>query len=190
MRPSLAMVLIGFCCTVPLSAQSSTPQLDRVRAALDKYRDPVVAVGDGYLSTVVCMDFPAVSDSAHVAHPAGGMGVHLLNAGLIGPQVDSLKPQVLIYEPVGDTLKLVAAEWFVPVQVAPNQPELFGRKFDGPMEGHPPIMPTGLHHWDLHVWLWKPNPAGVFASTNPSLKCPAKGYSVRGAASALVGHRH
>jgi hypothetical protein len=191
MRPSLRLALLGLCFALPLSAQNSlSPQLERVRAALDKYRDPVVALGDGYLSTLVCMEFPAVAAAGHVSHPAGGMGVHLLNAGLIGPQLDSLKPQVLIYEPVGDSLKLVAAEWFVPVAASPQQPELFGRKFDGPMEGHPPIMPTSLHHWDLHVWLWKPNPAGTFSSTNPALKCPAGPYTVNGGSSKVVGHGH
>lgn len=188
MRRSLALWLLGFCCTVPVSAQSPSPQLDRVRAALDKYRDPVVALQDGYLSTLVCVEYPAVANAGHVGHTAGGMGVHLLNPGLIGPQLDTLRPQVLIYEPVGDSLKLAAAEWFVPMQAAPNQPELFGRKFDGPMEGHPPIMPTSLHHWDLHVWLWKTNPAGVFSSTNPAVKCPARGYTVQGSNSPIAHH--
>jgi hypothetical protein len=40
------------------------------------------------------------------------------------------------------------------------------------MEGHEPIMPPELHHWDLHVWLWKNNPAGMFTPTNPSVHCP------------------
>jgi hypothetical protein len=45
------------------------------------------------------------------------------------------------------------------------------------MEGHHPIMPAALHHWDLHVWLWKENPAGVFSATNPAVKCPAGTYT-------------
>jgi hypothetical protein len=44
------------------------------------------------------------------------------------------------------------------------------------MEGHEPVMPTGLHHWDLHVWLWKDNPNGMFTATNPMVKCPKTGY--------------
>ena len=42
-----------------------------------------------------------------------GMGVHFLNLQLIGPTLDPTKPQVLIHEPDGDNLRLVAAEWFV-----------------------------------------------------------------------------
>jgi hypothetical protein len=44
------------------------------------------------------------------------------------------------------------------------------------MEGHPPFMPAGLTHWDLHVWLWEDNPAGVFSPTNARVKCPTRGY--------------
>ena len=187
MKLSLKVVLCSVVLSMPLAAQAS-PNLDGVRAALAKYKDPVAALGDGYLSTLVCMQFPASTEPGHMAMPAGGMGVHFLNAGLIGPTVDSTKPQVLIYEPMGDSLKLVAAEWFVPIAAQAQQPTLFGHGFDGPMDGHPPIMPTSLTHWDLHVWLWKANPAGTFNSTNPSLKCPAKGYTVTGSAPHMVEH--
>jgi hypothetical protein len=151
--------------------------LSVVRAALDKYRDPIAAVHDGYFSTVACVDFPAAGAAGEMPYPVGGMGVHFLNMGLVGPTMDSLRPQVLLYEPHGDSLRLVGAEWFVPTQVSRTRPTLFGRPFDGPMEGHHPLMPAQLHHWDLHVWLWKPNPAGMFSPTNPALKCPDRAYS-------------
>jgi hypothetical protein len=48
------------------------------------------------------------------------------------------------------------------------------------MEGHAPIMAPELHHWDLHVWLWKNNPYGMFSPTNPDLKCPKGPYSYAG----------
>jgi hypothetical protein len=35
-----------------------TPELRKIRAALDKYRDPVVAVHDGYFSTLGCVEYP------------------------------------------------------------------------------------------------------------------------------------
>ena len=74
------------------------------------------------------------------------MGVHFLNTANIGPQLDPAKPQVLIYEPVGGKLKLVAAEWFMPVAVAGGKaPSIFGQTLDGPMDGHEPIMPAELH---------------------------------------------
>ena len=93
---------------------------------------------------------------------------------------DPAKPQVLIYEPVGNKLVLAGAEWFVPVQVAGGvAPTIFGQTLAGPMDGHEPIMPASLRHYDLHVWLWKDNPRGVFTSTNAALKCaPGAPYTV------------
>jgi hypothetical protein len=85
---------------------------------------------------------------------------------------------VLIYEPVGNRLKLAAAEWFMPMQLAPNgPPSILGKSLEGPMEGHQPILPAELYHYDLHVWLWKQNPYGTFSPTNPNLKCPVGPYS-------------
>ena len=174
------------------SAQSTalpkvSPELEKVRAALDKYKDPILAVHDGYFSSVGCVEYPAGGHEGTMQYAPGGMGVHFLNLQLIGPTLDPAKPQVLIYEPKGDKLQLVAAEWFVPVQAAgTTRPAIFGQELQGPMEGHHPLMPEGLHHYDLHVWLWKTNPAGVFAPTNPAIKCPKQGYSFEEAAPKLV----
>lgn len=166
-----------------LQAQASpaprpNPGLEAVRTALARYADPFAAMHDGYFSTVACIDFPTAGGPGTLGYAAGAMGVHFINPGLIGAPLDSLKPQVIIYEPDGDKLRLVGAEWFVPVAVTKQRPQIFGAPFDGPMEGHHPIMPAELHHWDLHVWLWKENPAGVFMATNPALKCPAGGYTM------------
>lgn len=95
----------------------------------------------------------------------------------------------LRYEPVGDTLRLVAAEWFVPLATGVKErPTLFGQPFDGSMEGHHPLMPLALHHYDLHVWLFKDNPAGLFSPTNPDVKCPKQGYSLVEQAPRIVPH--
>ena len=165
--------------------------LQSVRAALDKYQDPVVAVHDGYLSTLGCVDYPKGGAEGAMQYAPGGMGVHFINMQLVGPTLDPAKPQVLIYEPVGDRLRLVAAEWFVPVQAAgAARPAIFTKELEGPMAGHKPLMPDGLHHYDLHVWLWKHNPAGVFAPTNPDVKCPKGAYSFSEEAPRLVPHKH
>src|SRR6267142_881830 len=85
MKQSLRVAIFAFVLSSPLAAQatggmssmsSSTANLDVVRAALAKYKDPVAALGDGYLSTLVCMQFPASTEPGHMAMPAGGMGVH------------------------------------------------------------------------------------------------------------------
>jgi hypothetical protein len=160
------------------SGPTLTAEQAKLRALLDKYKDPIVAVHDGYLSTLGCVEYPKGGGEGAMKYVAGGMGVHFLNGQLIGPKLDPAKPQVLIYEPVGDKLQLVAAEWFVPVEAAgKTRPSIFGHELEGPMAGHKPIMPDGLVHYDLHVWLWKNNPAGIYSPTNPDLKCPKGAYS-------------
>jgi len=156
------------------TAPALAPELASVKNSLAKYADVTVALRDGYLSTVGCIDYPKGAQEGTVTFPPGAMGVHFLNVANIGPKLDPAKPQVLIYEPVNGKLRLAAAEWFVPVQVAGGKaPTLFGQTFAGPMDGHYPVMPKELRHYDLHVWLWKPNPRGVFSPTNTALKCPA-----------------
>jgi hypothetical protein len=188
-------LLAGLCAATALSSRAGadgpelSPELARVRTALEKYQDPYAAVHDGYFSTVGCVHYPQPGGSGRMAYPAGGMGIHFLNTQLIGPAPDPMRPAVLLYEPVGGKLRLVAAEWFVPLATGiKERPALFGRPFDGPMHGHDPLMPRSLHHYDLHVWLWKANPAGLFAPTNPDLKCDGYEHALAEEAPGIVPH--
>jgi hypothetical protein len=187
-----AALAVFLAAAAPAGAQQPvlSAELASVRAQLDKYRDPIVAVHDGYLSSVACIEYPKGASEGSMRYAPGGMGVHFLNYGFVGPTLDPAKPQVLIYEPVGDSLRLVAAEWFMPSAVAgSSRPGVFGKQLEGPMEGHQPLMPAGFHHYDLHVWLWKHNPEGVYSPTNPAVRCQAKGYSFAEAAPKMV-HPH
>jgi len=193
------MAVLGFAGMIAVTdaaqaqMQQAAPKLPAnltaTRAALEKYQDPIAAVRDGYFSTVGCVDYPKGGGGmGEMAYKPGGMGVHFLNPALIGPKLDSLKPQVLIYEPVGTKLRLVAAEWFVPTAVSKDAPSIFGKKLDGPMEGHAPVLPVELHHWDLHVWLWKNNPNGVMDPTNSTVSCPDGPYTFHEMATKMVDH--
>jgi len=165
--------------SVPMPAPALPAQLAEVRDALAKYQDPAAAIRDGYLSTLGCVEYPE-----------GGMGVHFLNPAHIGPTPDPFRPALLVYEPDGPgRLRLVAAEWFVPLATGVRErPALFGQPFDGPMEGHEPLMPRELHHYDLHVSLFKENPAGLFTATNPSVGCAGQGYALMEAPPPVVPH--
>ncbi|MEO6446543.1 MAG: hypothetical protein ABIZ91_00205 [Gemmatimonadaceae bacterium] len=172
-----------------VARNSLSPELLHAKEVLSKYRDPVMAIHDGYMSLLGCIEYPSGSAEGSMQYVPGGMGVHFLNPANVGPTLDPAKPQVLIYEPVGDKLSLVAAEWFMPMQIAGDKaPVIFGKSLEGPMEGHKPLMPTELHHYDLHVWLWKNNPAGVFSPTNPAIKCQKGPYSFAEAAPNMVKH--
>ena len=70
--------------------------LDRLREALQKYQDPVVAIHDGYFSTLGCVEFERPGEPGHVPYQPGAMGVHFLNVQAIGPVPDPNRPQVLL----------------------------------------------------------------------------------------------
>lgn len=196
LRTSRAIVR-GICAALVLTAVVAGPasgqadaEMAAIKAALDKYQDPYVAVQDLYLSTVGCIVYPEGGAEGEMHYPPGGMGVHFLNVTLIDGELDPMRPEVLIYERAEDgSLHLAAAEWFVPLEASPTAPVLFGRELDGPMEGHQPLMPPGFHHWDLHAWLWKDNPEGTFVPTNPDVTCPGEAYTVHEHAPKIVGPR-
>ncbi len=188
-----AIVIVAALASGPLTSfaraqtKPAEPDLSSVRAALKKYEDPYVAVHDGYFSTVGCVEIAKAGAVGHMQYKPGAMGVHFLNPATIGPVPDPAKPQVLLYEPDGQKLRLVGAEWFVPLATGvKSRPKLWGHPFDGPMMGHPPLLPMELSHYDLHVWLYKPNPLGTFAPTNPAVKCAGYVYNVVEEAPMLV----
>ena len=175
-------IVVAFASLAALPApvgaeEPNAAEIDAMREALAKYKDPYVAVRDLYLSTVGCVHYDGMKMPGHMEYPKGGMGIHFVNLTVQGP-LDPKKPNVLIYEPVGDKLELVAAEWLVPVTVAKERPVLFGQPFQGPMEGHEPLIPQGFVHYDLHAWLFKDNPNGMFSPTNPDVTCEGYDFSL------------
>lgn len=127
------------------------------------------------------------------ASELGAMGIHYFRPDLLGitappnPRVDGTgthtdfkEPAILIYEPQADgSLALVAVENLVFIKAwegAGNKaaPSFQGRSFDR-MEDDPSTPADEAHmfepHYDLHVWLYRDNPNGVFAQFNPNVSC-------------------
>ena len=102
------------------------------------------------------------------------MGYHYINFSRMMAPIDPAKPSILLYAPDREgEMKLLGAEWFKAdadqdLSTTEDRPTLFGQPFNGPMLGHEPGMPI---HYDLHVWLFKANPDGVFAPWNPRVTC-------------------
>jgi hypothetical protein len=173
------VVVLGLACigTALGPAAAEEPykaQIDMLRKSLEKYQDYKVAVRDLYLSTVGCVHYSGEKMPGYMEYPKGAMGVHFVNVTVRGAP-DPMKPNVLIYEPLGKKLNLVAVEWLVPLTADTRErPSLFGQPFMGPMEGHEPLIPREYVHYDLHAWLFKNNLLGMFAPTNPDVSC--KGY--------------
>lgn len=179
---ALPIAFLAATAAPGLAAPGSTDadvakQLAELRRLTARYHDLSLAEADGFLPAGECTEAPGL----------GGMGYHYLNeARLAG--LDVYSPQLLLYEPRGERLHLVAVEYFVVAlastasgpapwfgETAPPggfvnaAPTLLGRTFDGPMPGHEPGMPW---HYDMHVWLWKANPDGITATWNPRVDCP------------------
>jgi hypothetical protein len=152
---------------------SLTSQLAAMRLATAKYATNLNrAKADGY--QVITPMMP-------------NMGIHYMNPGITG--FDITKPQILVYEHHGNVWQLGALEWVFPSM--PKTPPLKNATFgffpatchyqDGTFIPHknantcPQTNPqTGsafsFWHPDLttmHVWIWYPNPAGLYSSTNP-----------------------
>lgn len=153
-------------------------QLTAAREGTARYHNETEALLDGFRSTHHCLAAPVAA--------LGAMGIHYPNLSRMRDTViDPALPEILLYVPRADGgFRLVALEYFVPVisngrpwtgganeppPVIDNPaPVLFGRRFDGPMPGHEPGQPW---HYDLHVWAWRHNPAGLFNPFNPKVTC-------------------
>jgi len=122
------------------------------------------------------------------------MGIHYMNPSITG--FDITKPQILVYEHHGSVWQLGALEWVFPS--IPKTPPLKNVTFgffpaachykDGtfipdensktcPTTNPKPGSAFNFWHPDLttvHVWVWYPNPAGLYSSTNP-LVAPFEG---------------
>ncbi len=133
-------------------------ELAAVRRATAKYHDVEKALADGYIAALHCVSVPGL----------GGMGYHYIKPSLATDlALDPLQPEFLLYAPSGSGLRLVAVEYFV-ANVGQERPEVMGIPLHGPMPGHEPGMPE---HYDLHAWIWQPNPNGMFADFNPNVSC-------------------
>lgn len=154
---------------IPLSVAQGDDNLDkqlsRLKTVTGAYHNEALALAGGFEAEPVC-----------VSSPDGGMGYHHPHPGRVEDDAISKdQPEMLLYAPgKGEERKLVGVEYWKAdedqdLSTDDDRPSLFGREFDGPMEGHAPGMPI---HYDLHVWVWKSNPDGTFAQFNPEVHCP------------------
>jgi hypothetical protein len=139
--------------------------LATIRQATAQYHRVDAAIADGYVQGSPCE-----------AMPGQGIGVHYRKSSLFNAIVDPSQPELLVYEP--DThggLDLVAVAFVVPAAAwdpTHSSPPLLGDQvFEDkrvPDWSSPPF-PTYV----LHVWVWKHNPNGMYATTNPLVSCGA-----------------
>lgn len=141
--------------------------LAALRRATARFHDAEAAAAAGYSILVT----HPTTGAACLDHPTdGGMGRHMLNPALVDDAVSATEPEVIVYEPQKDGgLRLVGVEYIIPYAIrGPEEapPTLFGQEFL-----HNPTF--GL--WMLHVYAWKHNPAGIFATWNSAITCEFDG---------------
>lgn len=139
---------------------TSLKMLANLRAATAKYHDLEVALAAGYEVGSPCVSVPNV----------GGMGFHYVNFGLVDGTFDPTQPEALLYEMdkngnmkfVGVEFIVVTADW-----LGEEIPHFGTREFD---IAYAPV-PLPFDNYQLHAWVWRHNPAGIFEKFNPNVMC-------------------
>ena len=129
--------------------------ITRLRAATERLKVSSVAVDAGYAPETNCVQH----------QPHGAMGIHFNNMALRDATLDVEKPEVLVYEKRPDgTFQLNGVEFLVPFTAwtKTEPPSIMGQNLK---------RADALGFWYLHVWNWAPNPSGLFADWNPTVKC-------------------
>jgi hypothetical protein len=156
-RSLVAALLLTATLVIPeAQASASEASVSDVRNATAKFHDLDKATHAEYVRLLPCFDLPGT----------GGMGQHYVNTKLLDNVVDARQPEGLVYEVDGDRLQLVAVEYIIPqaAWTGSEPPSLLGHSF---------FRNDALGLWALHAWIWRPNPLGMFANYNPSVKlCP------------------
>ena len=138
---------------------------ETVRQATAQYKDVHKAEKAEYALLHGCVSGPQ----------DGAMGIHFANGTLVGDgKLDVQHPEALLYESQDGKLQLTGVEYLV-----------FAADWDAHHEGPPVLMGQMFNYvgapnrfripafYELHVWAWKSNPAGIFADWNPRVSCEA-----------------
>jgi hypothetical protein len=196
MRHAMLFAICTLVCAPAAHAQNtkssglpSDAELNAIRAATGKYRDVKAALADGYILPMQMCVTAAVEG---LPAQLGGMGLHFVRPDLLkitgqqprvagaGTHTDFIKPAILLYEPQADgSLLLVAVEnlvWAKAWHEAGNQkPPVYNGNEYYYMHDNPATPADEAHgfepHYELHFWLYKDNPAGLFAQFNTNVTC-------------------
>jgi hypothetical protein len=168
----LVMLAVVALSAGPASSSSGVAgsTADATRATA-RFHDLAVAREAGYgllkdKNGVACIDMAQMPEM-------GAMGFHYAKQSLVADgTLDVSRPEALVYAPSAGTRSLAAVEYLVlkgawdAKHVSP--PSLFGHPFNLTPAGNRFGLPA---FYSLHAWIWKDNPAGMFAMWNPEVKC-------------------
>jgi hypothetical protein len=168
---SAALSVVAAVVLSGVTAAGGSAGIADVRRATARFHDLDAALAEGYVLFYRCTEEPGV----------GTMGQHFANLDLVAgdPSIDPLKPEVLVYEPRqnGDGYRLVAVEYVTIQELWAGEngsatPTVLGKELSAVGGVNRYGMPA---FFQRHVWLWEPNPAGMFADWNPNVSCRGNG---------------
>jgi hypothetical protein len=167
--PAVAALLAACAPDAPLAPPQvpAAPQFSKdrgdaaaviatIQRATARYHNLDAAIADGFVFLHGCETRPDEG-------PAGMVYVHF--GRLLDGIADPASPEALLYEPrTTGRPKLVGVELAIPYALWTQQqpPELLGAEYQREDE-------FGVY--GLHVWVWRANPEGLFAESNPRVSC-------------------
>jgi hypothetical protein len=155
---AVAALLAGCDDDDPTAPDPTAEAVATLRQATERYHDLNAALADGFVFLHGCENRPDEG-------PVGTVYVHM--GRLTDGAIDPASPEALIYEPTSNgSPALVGIEFAIPYPLWTEQepPEFLGATFQREDE-------FGV--FGLHVWVWRDNPEGLFAESNPRVSCEA-----------------
>jgi hypothetical protein len=127
-------------------------EVNQLKAATSKYVDVNVATNEGFID---------------VSGFVPNMGHHYLLPPLADGTFELEKPETLLYAPDNNgNMEFVAVEYVVPIADL-NNPGSPPEGFTGDLDEWE--INANIGQWQLHVWIGKENPDGIFAPFNPAI---------------------
>ena len=178
-RTASTLGVLLIMCALPSSARaqnhshavaSSNRNLNAlvqaVRDATERFKDVAAAENEDYHLLFGC-----VTDD-----DKGAMGLHWVNLPLVfdGGELDSTRPEIILYEPLpSGRIRITGADFLV-----------IAKDWDDAHPGNPPQLMGQLFHrfespnrfglpafYTLHVWAWKESPSGTFVNWHDNVSC-------------------
>ncbi len=161
---SLVLLMLTAIGSSALATDGSPQDLAAIRRATVRYHDLDVALAEGYEILFDCTVNPN--------NPAEAMGQHYINPALVDDVLELEKPEVLMYETLPNgRMRLVGVEYviFQDAWTGEQAPEFLGQTMAlKNAVGVHPVPPF----YEVHAWVWRHNPNGMFADWNPKVSCP------------------
>ena len=152
---ALPILLLGMACSEDDDGANMAiweMEVNQLTAAMTKYSDVNVATNEGFFDA-----------SGFVPN----MGHHYVLPARMNGTFELEKPEIILYAPdANGNMEFVAVEYAVPIEDLDN-PGLPPEGFTGDLDEWE--ISTHLSQWQLHVWIIKENPNGIFAPTNPDI---------------------